>query len=174
MPPGMSRHTLRSSASPRTDSFALQKRDFTLRGRAAWAHDSTTIARISACSKRCPAPSVRGQTAAAQAQDAALTTASDELKWLNGWSPPPLRGNSQLTNILAAGRRALRVVTSAYGPAGRGRFREFRGLILGKNDRRPFVPSRRQERYPLDVHAAAAGPPPAPSRYGGLQFTGLS
>ena len=36
-------------------------------------------------SRRCPAR-VSSSTAARQARDAALTTASAEMKWMNGWS----------------------------------------------------------------------------------------
>ena len=70
----------------RTDkSFAVQDGIFTLRGRFAWAHDFNTDRAASATFQTLPGASfvVNG---AAPARDAALTTASDETKWLNGFS----------------------------------------------------------------------------------------
>ena len=70
----------------RTDrSFALLDAILTLRGRAAWAHDFNTDRSISATFQTLPGASflVNG---AAQANDAALTTASAELRLLNGIS----------------------------------------------------------------------------------------
>jgi uncharacterized protein with beta-barrel porin domain len=66
-------------------SFAMQNAILTLRGRAAWAHDFNTDRNIAAVFQTLPGASfvVNG---AAQAHDAALTTASVEAKWLNGWS----------------------------------------------------------------------------------------
>jgi autotransporter-associated beta strand protein len=66
-------------------SFAMQDGIFTLRGRAAWAHDFNTDRNIAATFQTLPGASfvVNG---AAQAHDAALVTASAEKKWLNGWS----------------------------------------------------------------------------------------
>jgi uncharacterized protein with beta-barrel porin domain len=57
----------------------------TLRGRAAWAHNFNTDRNISAVFQTLPGASfvVNG---AVQARDSALTTASAEMKWLNGWS----------------------------------------------------------------------------------------
>ena len=56
-----------------------------LRGRAAWAHDFNTNRVVGATFQTLPGASfvVNG---AAQAHDAALVTASAEMKWLNGWS----------------------------------------------------------------------------------------
>jgi uncharacterized protein with beta-barrel porin domain len=56
-----------------------------LRGRFAWAHDFNPDRTVSATFQMLPAASfvVNG---AAQASNSALTTASAELKWLNGWS----------------------------------------------------------------------------------------
>jgi uncharacterized protein with beta-barrel porin domain len=56
-----------------------------LRGRFAWAHDFNTDRNVSAVFQTLPGASfvVNG---AAQARDAALTTASAEMKWLNGFS----------------------------------------------------------------------------------------
>ena len=57
----------------------------TLRGRFAWAHDFNPDRSIGATFQTLPGASfvVNG---AAQASDSALTTASAELKWRNGWS----------------------------------------------------------------------------------------
>jgi uncharacterized protein with beta-barrel porin domain len=76
----------RSELGLRTDkSFAMQDGIFTLRGRAAWAHDFNTDRAIAATFQTLPGASfvVNG---AAQGHDAALTTASAEMKWLNGFS----------------------------------------------------------------------------------------
>ena len=58
---------------------------FTLRGRAAWAHDYTPDRAIGATFQTLPGASfvVNG---ARQAADAALVTGSAEMKWINGWS----------------------------------------------------------------------------------------
>jgi uncharacterized protein with beta-barrel porin domain len=63
----------------------LESAVLTLRGRAAWAHDFDPGRSIGATFQTLPGASfvVNG---AAQAADAALTTASAELKWSNGWS----------------------------------------------------------------------------------------
>jgi len=57
----------------------------TLRGRAAWAHDYNTDRNVAAAFQTLPGASfvVNG---ALPAHDAALTTASAEMKWINGWS----------------------------------------------------------------------------------------
>jgi len=58
---------------------------FTLRGRLAWAHDFNTDRNIAATFQTLPGASfvVNG---AAQAHDAALTTASAEMKFIGGLS----------------------------------------------------------------------------------------
>lgn len=63
----------------------MQDGIFTLRGRLAWAHDFNPDRSIAATFQTLPGASfvVNG---AAQSPDAALTTASAEMKWLNGWS----------------------------------------------------------------------------------------
>ena len=63
----------------------MQDGIFTLRGRVAWAHDFNPDRTIGATFQTLPGASfvVNG---AAQAHDAALVTASAEMKWLNGWS----------------------------------------------------------------------------------------
>jgi len=66
-------------------SFAMQDGIFTLRGRAAWAHEFNTDRFIGATFQTLPGASfvVNG---AAQAPDAVLVTASAEMKWRSGWS----------------------------------------------------------------------------------------
>ena len=76
----------RSELGVRTDkSFAMPSGILTLRGRAAWAHNFNTDRSITPVFQTLPGAAfvVNG---AAQARDAALTTASAEMKWLNGWS----------------------------------------------------------------------------------------
>jgi T5SS/PEP-CTERM-associated repeat protein/autotransporter-associated beta strand protein len=76
----------RSELGIRTDkSWAMQSAILTLRGRAAWAHDFNPDRNIAATFQALPGASfvVGG---AAQAHESALTTASAELKWQNGWS----------------------------------------------------------------------------------------
>jgi uncharacterized protein with beta-barrel porin domain len=76
----------RSELGIRSDkSFALSDAILTLRGRAAWAYDFNPDRNIAATFQALPGASfvVNG---AAQANNSALTTASAELKWMNGWS----------------------------------------------------------------------------------------
>jgi len=76
----------RSELGLRADkSFAMQNAILTLRGRAAWAHDFNPDRAVGATFQTLPGASfvVNG---ARQAGDAALTTASAEVKWMNGWS----------------------------------------------------------------------------------------
>jgi autotransporter-associated beta strand protein len=76
----------RTELGIRTDrSFALLTGLLTLRGRLAWAHDYDPDRGIAATFQALPGASfvVNG---AAQASDSALTTASAEMKWKNGWS----------------------------------------------------------------------------------------
>jgi uncharacterized protein with beta-barrel porin domain len=76
----------RSELGFRSDrSFVMQDGIFTLRGRAAWAHNFNTDRVVGATFQALPGASfvVGG---AAQAHDAALVTASAEKRWLNGWS----------------------------------------------------------------------------------------
>jgi uncharacterized protein with beta-barrel porin domain len=76
----------RSELGVRTDkSFIVQDGILTLRGRLAWAHDFDPDRSIAATFQSLPGASfvVNG---AAQASDSALTTASVEMKWRNGWS----------------------------------------------------------------------------------------
>ncbi|MCC8963468.1 autotransporter domain-containing protein, partial [Bradyrhizobium sp. Pear76] len=76
----------RSELGLRTDkSFAVQDGILTLRTRFAWAHDYNPDRSVAATFQALPGTSfvVNG---AAQASDSALTTASVEMKWRNGWS----------------------------------------------------------------------------------------
>ena len=76
----------RSEIGFRTDrSFALATGLLTLRSRFAWAHDFNPDRAIAATFQALPGMSfvVNG---AAQASESALTTASAEMKWRNGWS----------------------------------------------------------------------------------------
>ncbi len=76
----------RSELGLRTDkSFAMPNAILTLRGRFAWAHDFNTDRNVAATFQTLPGASfvVGG---AGPAHDAALTTASAEMKWLNGFS----------------------------------------------------------------------------------------
>jgi autotransporter-associated beta strand protein len=76
----------RSEIGFRTDcSFALATGLLTLRSRFAWAHDFNPDRAIAATFQALPGTSfvVNG---AAQASESALTTASAEMKWRNGWS----------------------------------------------------------------------------------------
>ncbi|WP_246700911.1 autotransporter domain-containing protein [Rhodopseudomonas sp. BR0M22] len=76
----------RSELGVRTDkSFALDGALLTLRGRAGWAHDFDVERSITATFQTLPGASfvVNG---ARPARDAALTTVSAEVSWLNGFS----------------------------------------------------------------------------------------
>ena len=76
----------RSELGIRTDkSWAMPGALLTLRSRFAWAHDFDPDRSIAATFQTLPGASftVNG---AAQAHDSALTTASVEMKWINGWS----------------------------------------------------------------------------------------
>jgi uncharacterized protein with beta-barrel porin domain len=76
----------RSELGLRTDrSWAMPNSIFTLRGRLAWAHDYDADRSVSATFQTLPGASfvVNG---AAQDSNRALTSASAELKWLNGFS----------------------------------------------------------------------------------------
>ncbi|HET6839704.1 MAG TPA: autotransporter domain-containing protein, partial [Bradyrhizobium sp.] len=76
----------RSELGFRTDkSYAMPNGVLTLRSRFAWEHDFNPDRNIAATFQSLPGASfvVGG---AAQAPDSALTTASVEMKWLNGWS----------------------------------------------------------------------------------------
>lgn len=76
----------RSELGVRTDkAYALDGAVLTLRGRAAWAHDFNPDSAVMATFQSLPGASfvVNG---AQLAPNAALTTASAEVSWTNGWS----------------------------------------------------------------------------------------
>jgi uncharacterized protein with beta-barrel porin domain len=76
----------RSELGVRADkSWAMPNAVLTLRGRAAWAHDFNPDRAINSTFQALPGASftVNG---ARQAGESALTTASIEMKWMNGWS----------------------------------------------------------------------------------------
>lgn len=66
-------------------SFAAYNGVITLRGRVAWAHDYNPDRTVGAVFQTLPGSAfvVNG---AALSRDSALTTASAEMKWMNGWS----------------------------------------------------------------------------------------
>ncbi len=76
----------RSELGLRADrSFAAASGLMTLRGRLAWAHDYNPDRTVGAVFQTLPGSAfvVNG---AVQARDAALTTASAQMNWMNGWS----------------------------------------------------------------------------------------
>jgi uncharacterized protein with beta-barrel porin domain len=76
----------RTELGVRTDrSYAAQNAILILRSRFAWAHDFNTDRNVAAVFQTLPGAAfvVNG---AAQSHDSALTTASVEMRWLNGWS----------------------------------------------------------------------------------------
>jgi uncharacterized protein with beta-barrel porin domain len=76
----------RSELGLRADkSYAMPNGILTLRGRLAWAHDFNTDRSAAAVFQALPGTFFLVNSAA-QASDSALTTASAEMKWLNGWS----------------------------------------------------------------------------------------
>jgi autotransporter-associated beta strand protein len=85
-------YTAKTVMAPRTElglradkAFALDGALLTLRGRAAWAHDFNTDRAASATFQALPGASFVVNGAAA-ARDAALTTASAEVAWTNGFA----------------------------------------------------------------------------------------
>jgi autotransporter-associated beta strand protein len=89
-------------------SFAMPNGVLTLRGRLAWAHDYNPDRSIGATFQTLPGASftVGG---AAQASDSALTSASIERKWINGWSAAGTL-ESEFSNVTAsyAGKGVVR------------------------------------------------------------------
>jgi uncharacterized protein with beta-barrel porin domain len=76
----------RSELGFRTDkSYALQGAILTFRGREAWLHDYDPDRSIGASFLTLPSAAF-SVTGARQPADALLSTASAEIKWLNGWS----------------------------------------------------------------------------------------
>ena len=101
----------RTELGLRTDrSFALATGVMTLRGRLAWAHDYDPNRAIAATFQALPGASfvVNG---AALAPDSALTTASLEMKWLNGWSASAtFEGEFSAVTASYAGKGVVRYV----------------------------------------------------------------
>jgi outer membrane autotransporter protein len=96
-------------------SFALEDAVLTLRGRLAWAHDFAPDRAIAATFQALPGASfvVNG---AAQAADSALTTASAELKWSNGWSvAATFEGEFSKVTRSYAGKGVLRYASDILG-----------------------------------------------------------
>ena len=78
---------VRSELGLRTDkSFVVAEGLLTLRGRAAWAHDSNTARNISPTFQSLPGSSSFSVSGARPSPDGALVTAEAEMKWRNGWS----------------------------------------------------------------------------------------
>jgi len=99
----------RSELGLRSDkSFAMADGIVALRGRFAWAHDFNPDRAIGATFQTLPGASfvVNG---ARQASDSALTTASAEFKWTNGWSTAAtFEGEFSNVTRSYAGKGALR------------------------------------------------------------------
>ena len=99
----------RSELGVRTDkSYALTNAILTLRSRLAWAHNLGTDPSIAPTFQTLPGASfvVNG---AAQARDAALATASAELKWRNGLSlAATFEGEFSSTTTSYAGKGVAR------------------------------------------------------------------
>jgi autotransporter-associated beta strand protein len=100
----------RSELGLRSDkSFAMPNGIFTLRGRAAWAHDFNTDRSITPTFQTLPGASfvVNG---AAPAHDSALVTASAEMKWLNGFAlAATFEGEFSNVTTSYAGKGVVRV-----------------------------------------------------------------
>jgi autotransporter-associated beta strand protein len=89
-------------------SWGMEDGMLTLRGRFAWAHDYDPDRAISATFQTLPGASfvVNG---AAQAAESALTTASVEMKWRNGWSAAAtFEGEFSAVTSSYAGRGVVR------------------------------------------------------------------
>jgi uncharacterized protein with beta-barrel porin domain len=95
----------------RTDkSIALSDGVMTLRTRFAWAHDYDPDRAIAATFQALPGASFVAN-GASQASDSALTTASLEMKWLNGWSAAAtFEGEFSAVTSSYAGKGALHYV----------------------------------------------------------------
>ena len=101
----------RTELGVRTDkSYAMQDAILTLRSRLAWAHDFDPDRTIWAVFQTLPGASfvVNG---AAQAHNSALTTASAEMKWMNGFSlAATFEGEFSNVTRSYAGKGVLRYV----------------------------------------------------------------
>ena len=82
----------------------------TLRGRAAWAHDSNTDRVVSPTFQSLPGLSF-AVNGARPSPDGALITAGAEMKWHNGWSVAgTIEGEFSRTTESYAGKGSVRYV----------------------------------------------------------------
>jgi autotransporter-associated beta strand protein len=99
----------RSELGIRTDkSYAMPNAMLTLRGRFGWAHDFNADRAAAATFQALPGASfiVNGAT---PARDSALTTASVEMKWIDGWSAAAtFEGEFSAVTRSYAGKGAVR------------------------------------------------------------------
>jgi outer membrane autotransporter protein len=103
---------VRSELGLRTDtSFAVQDALLTLRGRAAWAHDSNTDRSINPIFQSLPGSAAFTVSGARPSADGALVTAGAEMKWRNGWSVAGLfEGEFSRTTDSYAGKGTVKYV----------------------------------------------------------------
>ncbi len=91
-------------------SITLATAVLTLRSRFAWAHDYDPDRSVAATFQALPGASFVAN-GAAQASESALTTASVEMKWLNGWSAvATFEGEFSSVTASYAGKGVLRHV----------------------------------------------------------------
>jgi outer membrane autotransporter protein len=102
---------VRTELGVRTDrSFVMRDGTLTLRGRAAWAHDSNTDRAVSPTFQSLPGSSFTVD-GAKPAADGALITGGAEMKWRNGWSLAGLfEGEFSGTTDSYAGKGSVRRV----------------------------------------------------------------
>src|SRR5262249_34659702 len=113
-------------------SFAMENLILTLRGGAAWAHDFNGDRSVAATFQSLPGASftVNGATGAA---DAALTTASVETTWRNGWTTAAaFEGEFSNVTRSFAGKGTLR-----YG-WGRAGLADRRLQLTAQQNNRPY------------------------------------
>jgi hypothetical protein len=92
---------IRTELGAQTDkSFVVRDGIVTLRGRAAWAHDSNTDRPLTATFQTLPGATFTVNGARPSA-DAALLTAGAEMKWRNGWA---LAGSFDGDTLIGAAR----------------------------------------------------------------------
>jgi autotransporter-associated beta strand protein len=103
-------NNLRSEVGLRADkSFATADGILTLRGRAAWAHDSNPNRAVSSTFKSLPGSTSFVVNGAASPQDIALLTAGAEIKWRNGCTVAAgYEGELSRINASHAGKATVR------------------------------------------------------------------
>jgi uncharacterized protein with beta-barrel porin domain len=112
----------RSELGLRTDkSFAVNDAILTLRGRAAWAHDFNSDRSVAGHVPVAARRLVHGVNGAAPARDAALTTASAEMKFISGLS------------LAATFEGEFSDVTRSYAGKGVARYTWFWGSLTRQN-----------------------------------------